>query len=47
VETPTGLVLYPEYEDCRRLAIEKNLPLKEIYAAVNRCRPSDFEEELN
>jgi hypothetical protein len=47
VATPTGLVLYPEYEDCRRLAIEKNLPLKEIYAAVNRCRPSDFEEELN
>jgi hypothetical protein len=47
VETPTGLVLYPEYEDCRRLAIEKNLPLKEIYAAVNRCQPSDFETEKN
>jgi hypothetical protein len=45
VETPAGLVLYPEYEDCRRLAIEKNLPLKEIYAAVNRCRPADFSPE--
>jgi hypothetical protein len=47
VETPTGLVLYPEYEDCRRLAIEKNLPLKEIYAAVNRCRPDDFNPETD
>ena len=47
VETPTGLVLYPEYEDCRRLAIEKNLPLKDIYAAVNRCQATDFEAEGN
>ena len=47
VETPTGLVLYPEYEDCRRLAIEKNLPLKDIYGAVNRCQPADFEAEGN
>ena len=42
VETPHGPTLYPEYEDCRRLALEKNLPLKDIYAAVNRCNPSDF-----
>lgn len=47
VETPTGLVLYPEYEDCRRLAIEKKLPLKDIYGAVNRCQPTDFEMEEN
>lgn len=47
VETPTGLVLYPEYEDCREVAIRKDLPLKDVYAAVSRCRPSDFEEELN
>lgn len=45
VETPTGLALYPEYEDCRRLALEKNLPLKDIYGAVNRCQPTDFETE--
>jgi len=45
VETPSGPVLYPEYEDCRRLALEKDLPLKEIYAAVHRCRPSDFKTE--
>ncbi|MCK4837527.1 MAG: nickel pincer cofactor biosynthesis protein LarC [Desulfobulbaceae bacterium] len=47
VETPTGLALYPEYEDCRRLAIERNLPLKDIYAAVNRCQATDFETEGN
>ncbi|MEN8136667.1 MAG: nickel pincer cofactor biosynthesis protein LarC [Thermodesulfobacteriota bacterium] len=47
VETPTGLALYPEYEDCRRLALENNLPLKDIYAAVNRCQPVDFEAEEN
>jgi len=46
VETPTGVVLYPEYEDCRRLAEEGRRPLKEIYAAVQRCRPEDFQEDL-
>jgi len=46
VETPWGSVLAkkvtvagrnkitPEYEDCRRLAEEQNIPLQEIYAAV-------------
>jgi len=47
VETPDGPVLYPEYEDCRRLAVEKSLPLKDIYAAVNRCRTGDFAEGDN
>lgn len=45
VETPTGLVLYPEYEDCRRLALEKNLPLKDVYTAVGRCQPATFTVE--
>lgn len=45
VETPTGEVLTPEYEDCRRLAGESGRTLKEIYAAVQRCRPEDFQEE--
>jgi hypothetical protein len=45
VATPAGPVLYPEYEDCRRLAVEKNLPLKVIYAAVTRCRLTDFRPE--
>jgi uncharacterized protein (TIGR00299 family) protein len=44
VETPAGSVLYPEYEDCRRLALENQIPLKDIYAAVNRFSPEAFIE---
>ncbi len=44
VTTPAGPVLYPEYEDCRRLALATGRPLKEIYAAVQRCRLEAFEE---
>ncbi len=47
VETPTGVVIYPEYEDCRRLAVAGGRTLKEIYAAVQRCRPEEFQEELS
>jgi len=42
VETPAGYVLYAEYEDCRRVALENNVPLKDVYAAVNRCASGDF-----
>jgi uncharacterized protein (TIGR00299 family) protein len=42
VQTPTGLVLYPEYEDCRRVALENNVPLKDVYTAVNRSNPEAF-----
>jgi uncharacterized protein (TIGR00299 family) protein len=28
--------LVPEFEECRRLAVEKNLPLKEVYSILNR-----------
>jgi uncharacterized protein (DUF111 family) len=44
VETPAGHALYPEYEDCRRVALENRVPLKDIYAAVNRCLPEEFEK---
>jgi hypothetical protein len=44
VETPAGSVLYPEYEDCRRLALENQIPLKDVYAAVNSCSPEAFVE---
>ncbi|KPJ97660.1 MAG: hypothetical protein AMJ60_10635 [Desulfobacterales bacterium SG8_35] len=44
VETPEGSVLYPEYEDCRRVALENTVPLKDVYAAVNRCPPEEFEQ---
>ena len=42
VETPAGPVLYPEYEACRKLAVEYRVPLKDVYAAVNRCKPEEF-----
>ena len=45
VETHAGRALYPEYEDCRRVALENNVPLKDVYAAVNRCTPEDFISE--
>lgn len=42
VETPAGVVLTPEYESCREVAALKNVPLREVYAAVGRCTPADF-----
>ncbi len=42
VETPAGYAVYPEYEDCRRLALENKVPLKDVYAEVNRCLPEEF-----
>lgn len=42
VETPCGAVLYPEYEDCRRIAEQNNVPLKEVYARVYGCSPEKF-----
>jgi uncharacterized protein (TIGR00299 family) protein len=42
VETQGGPVLYPEYEDCCRLARENKLPLTRVYGAVHRCSPEEF-----
>lgn len=42
VETSTGIVLYPEYEDCCRVASANNVPLKDVFAAVNRCGVEEF-----
>lgn len=36
VTTPTGPVIRPEHEDCRRVAKEKNIPLLEVYNEVIR-----------
>ena len=45
VETPNGYALYPEYEDCRRVALENKVPLKDVYAEVNRCSPEEFKKK--
>jgi len=45
VATPTGIVLYPEYEDCCRVASENMVPIKDVYAAVARCDPGEFVEK--
>ncbi len=45
VETPAGVKLYPEYEDCRRIAKEQQLPLQEVYNEVGRCMAEDFQKE--
>lgn len=42
VETPAGPVLYPEYEDCKRVASTNGLTLKEVYEEVKRRRPDEF-----
>ncbi|MBU0481639.1 MAG: nickel pincer cofactor biosynthesis protein LarC [Proteobacteria bacterium] len=45
VETPAGKRLYPEYEECRRVALETGKPLQEIYRAVYAARVEDFRPE--
>jgi uncharacterized protein (TIGR00299 family) protein len=44
IETPEGKVMTPEYEDCKRVALEQQVPLKEIYRQVGRIEISDFKE---
>ncbi len=34
VVTPRGEVLYPEYEECRRVALENDVPLQRVYDHV-------------
>lgn len=34
IRTPSGVVVTPEYEDCRRVAEEHRVPLRTVYAAV-------------
>jgi uncharacterized protein (DUF111 family) len=45
VTTPTGEVLTPEYEDCKRVAIAHGVPLKEVYAEVGCAKSTDFKKE--
>jgi len=45
VTTPTGEVLTPEYEDCKRVAAAHGVPLKEVYAEVGRAESEKFKKE--
>ena len=45
VTTPTGEVLTPEYEDCRRVAIAQGVSLKAVYAEVARAERTDFTKD--
>lgn len=42
VETPSGVVLYPEYESCRAAAEKNNVPLKRIYAHISGLAADAF-----
>lgn len=45
IQTPGGVTLIPEYEVCRRIARDRDLPLKRVYAEmaedVSRIRTED------
>ena len=41
VKTPGGIKIYPEYEACRSVAEEHNLPLDLVYREV-LCRSEDI-----
>ncbi len=45
IDTPAGIRLTPEYEDCRRVAIKFKMPLSDIYREVARQPIEMFEEE--
>ncbi len=42
VETPSGPVVYPEYEECKKIAVRHHIPLQEVYNEV-RCRQRGLE----
>jgi uncharacterized protein (TIGR00299 family) protein len=39
VEKPHGAVIYPEYEACRRVAVQQKVPLAQVYQEVYRAAP--------
>ena len=43
VSGPAGVVIYPEYEECRRIALEHQVPLNLVYRQVMRA-DSDGEQ---
>ncbi|MDH4321003.1 MAG: nickel pincer cofactor biosynthesis protein LarC [Desulfobulbaceae bacterium] len=45
IETPAGIHLTPEYEDCRRIAQARKIPLRAVYDVVRTTGPEDFNED--
>jgi uncharacterized protein (TIGR00299 family) protein len=37
IATPSGTVITPEFEECRRVALEMKIPIKDVYIEINRC----------
>lgn len=37
IATPAGTVITPEFESCRRIALKRNIPIRDIYREVERC----------
>lgn len=38
VYTPTGTIIYPEYEECRKIARQHQVPLREVYDEIRSNR---------
>jgi uncharacterized protein (TIGR00299 family) protein len=36
ISTPAGVVIAPEYEECRRLSLEHGVPIRQVFAEVSR-----------
>ena len=45
VETPAGTRLYPEYEDCKRIAHEQQIPLTAVYREAACHTEEDFSKD--
>lgn len=37
ITSPDGTIIAPEFEECRRVALDMGIPIKEVYREVNRC----------
>jgi len=44
ISAPEGRVAVPEYEDCRRIARDKQIPLKRVYDLISREMPKEKED---
>lgn len=40
ITTPSGVVITPEYEACRTVALAREIPLQAVYAAIRQHAPS-------